>query len=143
MKNTLWFLSLLLLIVSSTAWSAPTQVHSLRGDAALDAPSVPTTEKAWRDGEGKIQRNYIQQPPLIPHSTEDLTVDLDGNSCLMCHNWDSEMPGATKVGVSHFLSRDDKALARISPRRYFCTQCHVPQKIAKPLIGNRFTPLAE
>jgi nitrate reductase (cytochrome), electron transfer subunit len=26
----------------------------------------------------------------------------------------------------------------LSPRRYFCTQCHVPQADAKPLVGNTF-----
>ena len=28
--------------------------------------------------------------------------------------------------------------AGVSPRRYFCTQCHVPQKEVKPLVGNDF-----
>ena len=28
----------------------------------------------------------------------------------------------------------------MSPRRYFCNQCHVPQSDAKPLVGNTFKP---
>ena len=26
----------------------------------------------------------------------------------------------------------------VSPRRYFCTQCHVPQDEVKPLVANRY-----
>ncbi|MCB1961304.1 MAG: nitrate reductase cytochrome c-type subunit, partial [Rhodocyclaceae bacterium] len=29
-------------------------------------------------------------------------------------------------------------LSNISPRRYFCNQCHVPQFDAKPLVENTF-----
>ncbi|MOA70489.1 Periplasmic nitrate reductase, electron transfer subunit precursor [compost metagenome] len=36
------------------------------------------------------------------------------------------------------MDRDGQALAAVSPRRYFCTQCHVPQKDVKPLVGNNF-----
>ncbi len=118
-------------------------VHSLRGDVPLEAASVTTTEKGWVDGEGKVIRNYPQQPPLIPHVIDELTINKEGNDCLSCHNWNSEMPGATKVAVSHFLTRDNHALANISPRRYFCTQCHVPQKNAKPLVKNMFVPVGE
>jgi cytochrome c-type protein NapB len=32
-------------------------------------------------------------------------------------------------------------LGDISPRRYFCMQCHVPQTDAKPLVDNVFTPV--
>ncbi len=129
----------------SLAWAGdegrPVGVHSLRGERAIDAPSAPTEAKAWRDGQGKIARNYPEQPPLVPHSIEGLTIDRSGNACLMCHDWRSEMPGATHVAVSHFVTRDGHALAAISPRRYFCTQCHVPQSEAKPLVGNRFSSL--
>jgi len=135
--------ALSLVVISSVAWAGGANVHSLRGDTALDAPSAQTAAKTWQDGEGKIQRNYAQQPPLGPHSTEDLTIDREDNSCLSCHNWNSEVPGATKVGVSHFVNRDGQALSNISPNRYFCTQCHVPQSDAKPLVPNIFKSLAE
>ena len=39
--------------------------------------------------------------------------------------------GATKVSITHFKDRDGRELSNISPRRYFCTQCHVPQTNAK------------
>jgi len=132
----------LLFVSSSLVWAGSNDVSSLRGDAALDAPAITTSAKEWA-GDGKIARNYPQQPPLVPHDIEDFSINQDGNDCLSCHNWNSEMPGATKIAVSHFLTRDNQALANISPRRYFCTQCHVPQKDAPALIRNMFRSLAE
>ena len=133
---------IVLLFVSATwVWAGSNEVKSLRGDVALDAASAPIAAKEWRDGEGKINRNYNQQPPLIPHDIEDFEITREDNSCLACHSMDSEMPGATKIAVSHFLNRDNQALANISPRRYFCTQCHVPQKDAPALIANAFRAL--
>jgi len=143
MKHLKKLLLVFLCVMGATlAWAGASDVHSLRGHVALDAPSVTTEAKTWQDGEGKIQRNYPQQPPLVPHTIEDLTINSDGNDCMMCHNWNSEMPGATKVAVSHFLTRDNYALANISPRRYFCTQCHVAQTDAKPLVKNIFKSVA-
>jgi cytochrome c-type protein NapB len=34
-------------------------------------------------------------------------------------------------------------LADVSRRRYFCTQCHVPQTDARPLVGNSFIDMSE
>ncbi|MFZ1045029.1 MAG: nitrate reductase cytochrome c-type subunit, partial [Pseudolabrys sp.] len=31
-----------------------------------------------------------------------------------------------------------QVLADVTPRRYFCTACHVPQTDAKPLVDNTF-----
>ncbi|MBL1353455.1 MAG: nitrate reductase cytochrome c-type subunit [Zetaproteobacteria bacterium] len=133
----------LLCMFSTMAWAGSDAEHSLRGDVPLDAPSVASHAKEWSVDNGKINRNYPQQPPLVPHDIADFTINQDGNSCLSCHNWNSEMPGATKVGISHFLTRENQALGNVSPRRYFCTQCHVPQKDAKPLVANMFRSLAE
>ena len=33
---------------------------------------------------------------------------------------------------------DGKKLSQVSQRRYFCTQCHVPQAVVDPLVENRF-----
>jgi cytochrome c-type protein NapB len=37
------------------------------------------------------------------------------------------------------VDRDGKVLDMLSSRRYFCTQCHVAQEDAKPLVQNTFT----
>jgi cytochrome c-type protein NapB len=42
------------------------------------------------------------------------------------------------ISVTHFMDRDGNFLADVSPRRYFCNQCHVPQLEAKPLVDNDF-----
>ena len=48
--------------------------------------------------------------------------------------------GATKISLTHFRTRDGVEMSSVSPLRYFCNQCHVPQSEAKPLIGNTFKP---
>ena len=48
------------------------------------------------------------------------------------------MTQAVPVSVTHYMDRDGKVLAEISPRRYFCEQCHVVQVDARPLVDNRF-----
>ena len=55
----------------------------------------------------------------------------------------AEETGATKVAKSHYLDREDKKHSNISPRRYFCMQCHVPQFDAKPLVENTYKPAAK
>ena len=64
------------------------------------------------------------------------------NKCLTCHSWANyKEAGATKISQTHFSDRENNVLANIAPRRYFCTQCHVPQVNAKPLVENTFNPL--
>ena len=40
------------------------------------------------------------------------------------------------ISVTHFMDRDGQVLADVTPRRYFCTACHVPQTDAQPLVPN-------
>ncbi len=49
--------------------------------------------------------------------------------------------GADGQSITHFMDRDGQFLAEVSPRRYFCTQCHVPQNEVKPLVGNDFVDI--
>jgi cytochrome c-type protein NapB len=42
------------------------------------------------------------------------------------------------VSITHFMDRDGQFLASVSPRRYFCVQCHVPQYPVKAPVANRF-----
>ncbi|WP_349681035.1 nitrate reductase cytochrome c-type subunit [Thalassospira xiamenensis] len=39
------------------------------------------------------------------------------------------------------MDRDGQFLAAVSPRRYFCTQCHVSQRQVEPLVGNSFVDI--
>ena len=117
-------------------------VVSLRGNNALDENSRAPEQKNWqKDGE-PIERDYVQQPPLIPHKTTGYQINQKFNKCLTCHSRANyREAGATKISQTHFEDRDDHVLANVSACRYFCTQCHVPQVNAKPLVENTFEPI--
>ena len=134
-------LSMLALTAVSSLAQAQ-DLTSLRGGAALDQPSNEAVINRFpKDGE-PLARDYVHQPPLIPHHIRDYQVDLNTNKCLSCHSWKTyRKSGATKISQTHFESRDRAILANVSPRRYFCTQCHVPQANAKPLVENSFQPV--
>jgi cytochrome c-type protein NapB len=88
-----------------------------------------------------IPRDHEKQPPLIPHSIKGYEITQNFNKCMDCHSKErAEETGATKVAKSHYLDREDKKLVNISPRRYFCMQCHVPQFDAQPLVENTYKP---
>ena len=38
------------------------------------------------------------------------------------------------VSITHFMDRDGQFLAAVSPRRYFCEQCHVVQLEVDPIV---------
>jgi len=117
-------------------------VSSLRGLVEIsDVNKSETLKKVPRE-QHLMDRNYVQQPPLIPHSIRGYQVNLNANKCLSCHSFkNAGAMGATKVSVTHFITRENTTLSDVSPRRYFCLQCHVTQADAKPLVGNTFTPV--
>ena len=87
-------------------------------------------------------RNYPEQPPVIPHSIEGYQIDMNGNKCLSCHararTGESQAP---MVSITHFMDRDGQFLASVSPRRFFCTECHVPQSVTTPPVSNDFVDI--
>ena len=116
---------------------------SLRGASELDKDSNPAVVKRWQDDQAPIMRNYVQQPPLIPHTVESYQINLKVNKCLTCHSWSNyRQSGATKISQTHFADRDNNAHANVAARRYFCSQCHVPQTNARPLVENTFNPVS-
>ena len=118
------------------------EVLSERGDLALDAIDKKAEPKKWQADRDPIPRDYLQQPPLIPHKTEGYVINLRSNKCQTCHSWANyKASGATKVSQTHFTDRDGNVLSNVSSRRYFCTQCHVPQVDVKPLVDNTYMPV--
>jgi cytochrome c-type protein NapB len=88
----------------------------------------------------KRERAYPMQPPTIPHAIDGYQVDQHANRCMLCHGQaNSAQFQAPPVSVTHYMDRDGQVLAEISPRRYFCVQCHVVQTDAQPLVANRFS----
>ena len=122
--------------------NAMAEAKSLRGDHAVDEPSAKPEITRWQEDKEPIPRDYIQQPPLIPHSIEGYKVNLKFNKCLTCHSWANYKEAkATKISQTHFEDREGQVLANVSPRRYFCPQCHVSQVDQKPLVENEFKPV--
>lgn len=118
------------------------EVKSLRGKVLIDDPDKAPELKQWQPDRDPIPRDYVQQPPLIPHSIEGYVINVKSNKCLTCHSWANyKESGATKISQTHFEDRDENVLANVAARRYFCTQCHVPQVSAKPLVENTFEPV--
>ena len=129
-----------LFTVSGGAISA--DITSLRGVPEIDAASAPAAIMHWQEDKEPIKRDYVQQPPLVPHSIESYKVNLKFNKCLTCHSWANyKQAKATKISQTHFEDREGEVLANVSARRYFCPQCHVPQVDAKPLVENEFQPV--
>lgn len=117
-------------------------VTSLRGANDLDASSNKVIVKKNINDRDPIERDYVQQPPLIPHKVAGYKINLKFNKCLTCHSWKNyKDAGATKISLTHFADRNQIDSENVATRRYFCNQCHVPQVDAKPLVENEFTPV--
>ena len=128
--------------VGAGTLAAQTLSSGLRGATPLNdegpaAPMSPTRNTSEREA-----RNYPEQPPVIPHSIDGYQIDLRSNKCLSCHararTAESQAP---RISITHFMDRDGQFLASVSPRRYFCTECHVPQNSSKPPISNDFVDI--
>lgn len=118
-------------------------LQSLRGKTAVDETDPPTPVYPVREGQ-RYERNYIQQPPLIPHRIDKYEIDLKVNQCLRCHDWpNTTAENAPLVSVSHFYDRSGAKLDKVAGQRWFCTQCHAPQADAPPLVANSFHPAVE
>lgn len=113
-------------------------VQSLRSG---DLPDTLRAEEVHKQMEGRIKRNYRQQPPLIPHSSSQYQMDKRTNQCLSCHDWTvAGERGAPTLSMTHYLDREGNQLDTVAGTRWFCNQCHVPQANAPELVGNDFQP---
>lgn len=128
---------LLITFISNVAVAE--EVATLRDDVKIEKQKTPNTIPKVLNTDIKQARNYPMQPPIIPHQTRNYEVNLNSNKCMSCHSRSrTEESQAPMVSVTHFMNREGNFLAEISPRRYFCNQCHVTQKDAKPLVDNTF-----
>ena len=114
----------------------------LRGETPLNEEGPAPRMTPLRNTSEREPRNYPEQPPLIPHQIEGYQVDINGNKCLSCHSrsrtGESQAP---MLSITHFMDRDGQFLASVSPRRFFCTQCHVPQHEVKAPVVNDFVDI--
>jgi len=118
-----------------------------------ELPIYPDT----KTGESKkLQRDFPDAPPQIPHTVEDMyPITLDDNECLECHHPENAIskedvpvpeshfreavmgkgsPGDPMVWVvKEYKQRDDLVGAR-----YDCSMCHTPQASNVNTPNNRF-----
>lgn len=135
MKSGLMIVSVLL--IAATVAAASDNIATLRGIAIDEERDPPKMANVKDDERGT--RSYPMQPPVIPHAINNYRVDINSNKCLSCHSRkQTDASEAPMVSVTHYMDRDGNFLADVSPRRYFCEQCHVVQTNAATLVGNDF-----
>ena len=143
MKKTAFpFLAGLALLAAPLAAQMPAdEIATLRAgpiEATLEPPPIPKVSNT----DVRQVRNYPEQPPVIPHKIDGYQVDRNANKCLTCHSRTAiEQSQAPMVSVTHFMDRDGQFLASVSPRRYFCNQCHVVQLEIPAAIENNFVDI--
>lgn len=149
-KSVSVFFATFCLILSQPALAqqGSSGVQTLRGADVAVTDQVPAARPYAGKAPGSqkpIALTFSTQPPLIPHSIEDLDeVTLQDNPCISCHGpANYKNAGAPKTADSHFKDRDGKTLSGVSPARYQCTACHVPQVDARPLVQNTFRSVVE
>ena len=123
------------------AQASEPEIATLRKAPLAVAPDAPRMTPQ-SNTDIRRSRNYPEQPPVIPHKIEAYQVDLRVNKCMTCHSRAAtEQSQAPMVSITHFMDRDGQFLASISPRRYFCNQCHVPQHETEPWLKNTFVDI--
>jgi nitrate reductase (cytochrome), electron transfer subunit len=137
-----WFAVAGALLILALASAGAQQLDQLRGPAPLVEEGAPPLMAPVENRDLRRARNYPEQPPTIPHKVEGYQINLNANRCLACHSraatGESQAP---MVSITHFMDRDGQFLAAVSPRRYFCNQCHVPQHEVEPVVGNDFVDI--
>ena len=134
----------LLLCAAGAAAQQSAHIDSMRGATPIASEAKPPPLGNPENRDIRRERGYTMQPPTIPHKIDNYQVDKNVNTCLACHSRGrAPLTQAVAVSVSHYMDRDGNFLAEISPRRYFCEQCHVVQFDAKPLVENRFEDVDE
>jgi cytochrome c-type protein NapB len=101
-------LSVMALSVSAAEKAIPAEELGLRKTSLFDekvAPPAVEFSKAAPGTAKKIERSYVNAPPLIPHSVEGLLpITAASNQCLSCHMPDvAKSVGATPIPESHFV----------------------------------------
>jgi cytochrome c-type protein NapB len=139
MKGFMQILSALVLC-AVTFSAVSNEIATLRQGVPLaETNQEPALLQNASNKDIKRARAYPMQPPTIPHHINNYQIDLKANKCLSCHARNrTEDSQAPMISVTHFMDRDGNFLADVSPRRYFCTQCHVTQVERKPLLINEF-----
>ncbi|MGB5178221.1 MAG: nitrate reductase cytochrome c-type subunit, partial [Gammaproteobacteria bacterium] len=113
-------------------------------DTPTPAPYAYSDAKpGWND---PLPRAWEDAPPQIPHQVDKfLPIVAADNQCLDCHdvpryidqprNTDRSVKSKSPMSRDHYASND---LDVVSGARFTCTQCHVPQSNAAPLVESTY-----
>jgi cytochrome c-type protein NapB len=152
MKTAILFASVLLFAAGNAAKAADNAIDELNmGLSKTTVFDTPTPQSfSYGTTEPKksevLPRAWDGAPPQISHRIDEfLPITAEDNQCLECH----EIPkyiGKAKKGKSpmprdHYVdtrSSSDEMSDEIVGARFVCTQCHVPQSDAQPLVENTF-----
>ncbi|HEI8867495.1 nitrate reductase cytochrome c-type subunit [Serratia sp. AKBS12] len=136
-RLSLWA-ALMSLVIAGVAFAADDVDLSQSPEVAATAEGQINMPKQ----QERMALNYVNQPPMIPHSIDGYQVSKNTNRCLQCHGVEHyRTTGAPRISPTHFMDSDGKVRGNVAPRRYFCLQCHVPQTDAAPIVGNTFEPM--
>lgn len=116
--------------------------------SVFDAPTPKPV--SYSDSKPKttkrLPKAYSTLPPQVGHSFKEyLPITLEDNECLDCHDKRKLLKRKWKQGKKlpmpddHYGSFEKKGgVEDVAGARYNCTQCHVPQSDAPPLVENVF-----
>ena len=111
----------------------------MRGNVPILDEAAPPRMQAQENKDVRRVRSHSDAAADDPAQDRRLPARQDVNRCMFCHSRTRiEETRAIPVSVTHYMDRDGNVRGDVSPRRYFCTQCHVPQDEVKPLVENRF-----
>ena len=135
-------LALVALLAATAALAQDGGLVTLRQGTPLDQQTTPPPIPSVVNSDIRQVRNWPEQPPVIPHQIDNYQIDLNVNKCLTCHSRTAvAVSQAPMVSVTHYMNREGQVLAAVTPRRFFCTQCHVPQHEVKAPVENDFVDI--
>ena len=77
---------LLAACLAVTSPLATAQTKAKDKNTSVEATSNADTLRIEKD-RPPIPRDFVQQPPLIPHSVKGYNITKNFNTCLDCHAW--------------------------------------------------------
>lgn len=96
MKALCQWMATLALVVSGAVWAA-------NGVDLSQSPEVSGTQEGairMPKEQERMPLNYVNQPPMIPHSVEGYQVTTNTNRCLQCHGVESYRTTSRRVVIS-------------------------------------------
>ena len=101
------WMTALMLLVSGAAWAANSVDFT-------QSPEVSGTQEGsirMPKQQEKMALNYVNQPPMIPHSVEGYQITGNTNRCLQCHGVEHyRTTGAPRISPTHFMDSDGQGL---------------------------------